>query len=779
MPALALSLLVGILLGYWVATPNIWVAAMLVTGLGAIVWWLGGKLPLVVLIGFGIASAASHDFRQKSLPAFLAPMDVIVSGVVSDFPSRHGRVTSFTLNLSKPLRVLYGLGRIRLNSYGLASAPQAGETWRYRVRLKPVHGHISPGAFDRALWLFRKRVHATGYVVESQINRRLAVAGKRQIVLRLRSYLQARIEALTGSTAATAVLVGITVGIRSGLSDSQWQLFRKTGTSHLMAISGLHVGMVAFLMWHVGLYTGRFLRAVRFGPAVIAVTGITMGYAMLAGWSIPTTRALLMIALVLVGKYQCRLYRPPEVLCFALGVVLLIDSLAILSAGFWLSFIAVALLFTVLGRAEAVAGSVVGTLWSPIARLLHAQWVLTLGLALPTAIIFSQVPLATPLANLIAVPLFSFVTVPAALFGLVFIELNEAMAGFFLQLATHTLDFLFWLLEWLAQIPVVNIFEHVQHPVGMGLLTVLIILLLLPFSMFSPIVSWSIVSRLLCMLMIAVLAWSQYPMQKPVDIHVLDVGQGLAVIVRADNRVLVFDTGPSWPGGDAGKSVLIPALRQLGISRIDVVVISHGDDDHQGGLQSLLGEFKPQKIISSSKALTADVAVSQCKRGQSWQWGNVVFEFVHPRDVRNWSENNASCVLQLTVDGYSVLLPGDIEAAAELVLSARQELRGAQLVIAPHHGSKTSSSRQFIDRLQPEQVIFSTGYLNRWGFPAGEVVQRWRKSRACLFNTAVSGTLLIKYREGLGFAPAESMAASLKRPWPLRLVLPGFCPELL
>jgi competence protein ComEC len=305
-------------------------------------------------------------------------------------------------------------------------------------------------------------------------------------------------------------------------------------------------------------------------------------------------------------------------------------------------------------------------------------------------------------------------------------------------------------------------------------LAVLIIMLLLPFSMVS-----SIVSLLLCVPVIVALAWSQYPMQKPVDIHVLDVGQGLAVIIRAANRVLVFDTGPSWPGGDAGKSVLIPALRQLGISRIDTVVVSHGDDDHQGGLQSLLGEFKAQKIISSSKVLTADVEVSQCRRGQSWQWGDAVFEFLHPRDARNWSENNASCVLQLTVDGYSVLLPGDIEAAAELVLSARQELRGAQLVIAPHHGSRTSSSWQLVEKLQPEQVIFATGYFNRWGFPAGEVVQRWRKSGACLFNTAVSGTLVIKYREGIGFAPAESTAASLKRPWPLRLAMPGSCPELL
>jgi competence protein ComEC len=763
MPALALSLLVGILAGYWVATPCIGSAALLAGLPGLFCWWVGGKLPLAVIAGFVVASVSGHDFNANRLAARLAPLDAVVVGVISDLPSRHGRVTSFTVELIADASALYGIERIRLNSYDSVIEPAAGETWQLRVRLKPVHGHISPGGFDRSLWMLVRQIHASGYVLDSRLNRRLEATGRQYPLLQLRSFLKSKVEALGGSSPAVPLLVGITVGIRNELTQRQWELLRKTGTSHLMAISGLHVGMVALLMWQLGLFAGQCLQAVKFisatGVAAVASTGAALAYAMLAGWSVPTTRAVVMVSLVVLCGLRWRHFARMSVVCCALCLVLMVDSLAILSAGFWLSFTAVTLLFCLLSGPKLHDGQTESAWWVSLLRFTQAQWVLTIGLAVPTAVIFSQVPLATPLANLIAIPLFSLVTVPAALSGMVFINLNETIASALLQVAAYSIDLLLHVLDWLEELPVVNLYEYVHTVAGMVTLFVLLILLLMPISR---------TGRGCCLLLIAVLIWNQRLPADLIDIHVLDVGQGLAVIVRANNRVLVYDTGPSWPGGDAGRNVLIPALRRLGVRKIDTVVISHGDNDHQGGLQSLLADFDPDSIITASAVLNAEVAASKCVKGQRWRWGDAEFQVLHPRDPRAWNENDASCVLQITVQGFSVLLPGDIEVDAELVLSGRQDLRQAQVLIAPHHGSRTSSSQAFVDALQPEQVVFTTGYLNRWGFPANEVVQRWQQAGACLFNTAASGTLFIEFQPGKGFLPARSAAASLLRPWPLR-----------
>ena len=774
MPAFAVSLLVGLLSGLWIETPGSAYSLMLLVIPGLLCWWLGGKAALALLCGFVFASTLGHEYKQRNGAEAAAAYEAVIKGVVADIPVVQQQGVSFSFDLYDENAAGSWPKRVRLSTYHLPVRPGAGEFWQFHVRLKPAHGMVNTGAFDRELWLFANNIHATGYIVDSKLNTRLPGVPSAYRMLRLRSRLNEKITSIAGYTPVAPILAGVTVGYRGGFTSGQWELFRKTGTSHLVAISGLHIGLVAFLMWHAGRLCTVLLRSCGFlMPDLLAPLSSVSGaviYALLAGLAVSTFRAVLMLLLIVIALMRGRNGVAAGIFCMALLMVGCFQPLAVITPAFWLSFTAVAVLLTdrsnVIDKRHESGGAFV---LYPL-KLLRAQWVLMLGLAVPTGLIYNEIPLASPLANLLAVPLFSLVTVPSALAGLLLTVAEFDAADFFFAIAAESVEMLLSYLGWFINFPLLSPFQYVGGITGMMFCGVFLCVMLQVRSL---------ISSCLWIMCLVGLLWLKSSPGGDYEIHVLDVGQGLAVIIRADHKTLIYDTGPSWPGGDAAQSQIIPALKRLGVADVETIIVSHGDNDHGGGLLSLIREFPNAHIIAAADMSLKGPGVTDCNKGLSWRWGKADFFILHPRDARSWSKNNASCVLQLTVDGFSVLLPGDIESEAEWVLQGRQELRPAQVVIAPHHGSRTSSSRLFIDAVDARQVIFTTGFLNRWKFPARDVLQRWRSAGACIFNTAVDGALLLSFVEGKGFSVTGSAGSSWLRPWPVRNSAPELCPEPL
>jgi competence protein ComEC len=541
-----------------------------------------------------------------------------------------------------------------------------------------------------------------------------------------------------------------------------------------MAISGLHIGMIAMALWYLGLVPGWIAcvcgRSINsHGIARVMAAFGAMAYALLAGFTLPTVRAVCMVLVVLIlGRYH-RYINRSGILGFALLWVVLTDPLAILSVGFWLSFAAVALLYLCLtSRLSTEAGTgqkLLQWLWRPV----RAQWVLGLGLALPMCLFFGQVSLVAPVANLLAVPIFTFLILPAALSGAALSLVFPFVAANFLKLASAGFELLLAILRGLDQRPF-SLWETGAMPIGF-LLAVAAgsLLLLLPRPLAASRTGLALVA----------LGITLNYGNKPaiVSVRVLDVGQGLAVLVQTSAHSLLYDAGPAWPGGDAGQQVLIPAFRRVGIRDIDVMMISHGDNDHRGGAMSVLNAFHVRQIIGPPGLQVNKQSVVECQSGTRWQWDGVWFEIIHPRTRTGWSDNNASCVLQISVDGRSLVLLGDIEATAEIVLLARDEIIPADVVIAPHHGSTTSSTENLVNYLSPSYVVFAAGYKNRWDFPSSLVLQRWENAGACNLTTSVTGALEFNFEPDHGFVLSKTAANSWQRPWPVRSITVPDCAQ--
>jgi len=382
---------------------------------------------------------------------------------------------------------------------------------------------------------------------------------------------------------------------------------------------------------------------------------------------------------------------------------------------------------------------------------------------------FGQVSLVAPVANLLAVPIFTFLILPAALSGAALSLVLPIVAANFLQLASAGFELLLALLRGLDQRPF-SVWETGAMPIGF-LLAVAAgsLMLLLP----RPLAA----SRTGLALIALGITLNHGSQPAIVSVRVLDVGQGLAVLVQTQGHSLLYDAGPAWPGGDAGLQVLIPALKRVGIRDIDIMMISHGDNDHRGGAISVLNAFHVRQIIGPPELLFGNHSVVECQSGTRWQWDGVWFEIIHPRTRTGWSDNNASCVLQISVDGRSLVLLGDIEATAEIVLLARDELIPADVVIAPHHGSMTSSTEILVNYLSPAYVVFSAGYKNRWNFPATIIQQRWENTGACNLTTSVTGALEFKFVPDQGFVLSKTAASSWRRPWPVRSVTVPDCAQ--
>ena len=717
----------------------------------------GRGLTLTLALALAVAGAVSTDLRAgqrlaERLDPTLETRDLVVTGTVAELPRLQAQGTRFVLEVesardaSGPVRVP---SRLSLGWYPgfdgatpLSPWPRpllAGDRWELPVRLKAVHGSLNPHGFDFELWMFEEGIGGSGSV---RAGAKWLAATGRHPVERARQQVRDRVLVQVADPAAAGVLAALAVGDQAAIPAAGWELFRDAGIAHLMSISGLHVTMFA---WMAALGVGRAWRrvpglALRW-PAVSAARwaglACALAYALLAGWGVPAQRTVGMLAVV-VALRAAGLRWPPLLVLGAAGTaVVAADPWALLQPGFWLSFFAVALLFGAEPGGSDPAQPAIG--WRATLRsALRTQWVATVGLAPLTLAFFQQLSVVGFVANLVAIPLVTAVITPLALAGVVI--------AWLWQPAAWGVQALSWVLEAAVQWPwaVWTAAAAPAWAVAAGVAGGALAVAPLPLRL-----------RLLAVPLVLPLLWPAMPRpaQGAFEVVAADVGQGTAVLVRTASHLMVYDAGPVYsPEADAGQRVVLPLLRARGERRIDRLVLSHQDADHVGGAASLLRGIEVVSSLSSLGAahpLAAMLPAHQpCRAGQRWDWDGVRFEVLHPADAdvqqaeaARSRPNAVSCVVRVTgADGRRALLTGDIEAAQEEALLRREGAAlASHLLLTPHHGSRTSSTAGFLQAVRPEVSVVQAGYLNRYGHPAPDVVQRHADLGVPLVRTEACG----------------------------------------
>lgn len=718
-----------------------------IPGLVALAAWSRPlRLPAALALGFLWAAGFAQLRMADRLEPELEGRDLEVTGVVAGLPARSEAGLSFELDVEHAAGGERLPQRLRLAWYPPPGSepPQLapGERWRLAVRLRRPHGHVNPHGFDYELWLLERGVGATGSVRAQPAAERLGLrGGALDRIERLRAEVRERFFAALGETPAAGILAALAVGEQRAISNEEWRLFRRTGVTHLMSISGLHVTLISGLMAWLAALGWRGLarlapRVVRGFPArkvgAAAAVAAALGYTLLAGSGVPAQRTLLMVTVVAAALWSGRIASPARSLALALGAVLALDPWAVLAPGFWLSFGAVALIFYV------AAGWTEREPW--LRQWLRIQWAITLGLAPAALLLFGQVSLVGPLANALAIPLVSAVITPLALAAAVL------PLDLLLRLAAWLTERLLEFLEWCAALPAAVWQSHVPPLWSVPLALVGVAWLLAPRG--TP---WRATGFALMLPAFALPA----PAPPPGEawLSVLDAGQGLAVLVRTAGRALLYDAGPAYGAqADAGERIVVPYLQAVGVTHLDTLVLSHDDADHAGGAISVMENLETDLLLSSLPGRHAApafaAAAARCTRGLRWQWDGVEFALLHPApgDYRTARRgNDLSCVLRVSAAGHSALLTADIERAAEAQLVARdaRALR-AELLLVPHHGSRSSSSPAFLSAVAPRWAVVTAGYRNRFHHPAEEVLERYRASGAALLRTDLDGAVQVR-----------------------------------
>ncbi|MDH5777263.1 MAG: DNA internalization-related competence protein ComEC/Rec2 [Gammaproteobacteria bacterium] len=721
-------------------------------------WWL--KLPIVFLSGFLWALFIAQSNLSHSLADELEGKDIQIEGHIASIPVQRERQWRFEFDVDRLWRGQDSFptpGKVRLNWYGTREVLQVGDRWRLTVRLKKPSGFMNPGGFDFERWLFINDIRATGYVRTKFKPERLSSSWQDYPVQRVRQSILANLNEQLEDHAMGGIIAALAIGHRAEISPEQWRLFTQTGTNHLVAISGLHIGLVAGLIYFLCNWAwsrlGR-LALVFASPRAAAIAAIlgALIYAALAGWSLPTQRAFIMITVAMLSIVLQRSVAPGRTLALAMLLVLVYDPMAVLSPGLWLSFGAVAvILFGIVGHASSTHW------WYKWGRV---QWIVCLGLVPLLILFFQQASVISPLANFIAVPLVSLLVVPLILLGVGLMPLSMQAGTFLIELSATLLSVLEQLLVVLANLPFSTWVAPTPHWGLIALALLGITLLIAPRGW--PL-RWSGVILLAPMLFYQ----PDRPKQGEWRFSLLDVGQGLAAVIQTQNHSLVFDTGPRFSEFfDTGSAVVVPFLRQQGIQQLDTLVVSHGDNDHIGGAKSVLNQIPANRVLSSAKALLAEGA-EPCVAGQSWQWDGVDFMILSPVQVNHQKkENNQSCVLKISSPHGSVLLTGDIEAATEKELLNRYPKQlSANVLVAPHHGSKTSSSAKFVQAVHPNYVLFPVGYRNRYRFPHPKVVQRYQAIGSTMLSSTNSGAILFNFGANMEISPPTIWREQHRRYW--------------
>ncbi|MBW9271171.1 MAG: DNA internalization-related competence protein ComEC/Rec2 [Candidatus Thiodiazotropha sp. (ex. Lucinisca nassula)] len=716
-----------------------WLSLLLTVPL---LWRFKPLRPLVAMAtGVGWSLLNASLILHQQLPVKLERSDLLLEGVVDSLPVTQGRLSRFQMRVTalqdengKPVE----LSRVQLSWFGAEKEPSIGDAWRLKVRLIRPRGAQNPAGFDHEKWLFMQRVQAKGYVRDWPGNRQLESEQFPALLGLLRQKIARAIDEVSDKPEAAALLKALAVGDKRGMDRRAWETFTRTGTNHLIAISGLHIGLVAGWCLFTGSWLWRRssrlcqrMPALKAG-ALFALLGAAV-YAALAGFTLPTQRALIMLVATLgalILGYRIQFGRS---LLLALFLVVLVDPLAILSRGFWLSFTAVAvILWSIGGRLAA---------WQDWRQGIQVQLSVSLGLLPLLILFFSQISLISPLVNLLMVPWFSLVLVPMTLIGLPLLVV-PSIADFWFTLLQTLADATLQLLEWCSLQPFAMTDLAQQDPLLLWFVLAGCLILLLPAGM-----PGRGLGLLLCVPIL--FASVERPAHGEIWFTLLDVGQGLACVVETSNHLLLYDTGPGQGDRTAADSVIMPFLRSRGHRKIDTLIVSNGDRDHAGGVESLTQSIPIGQLLAGDPEMI-EGAAQACLSGSEWQWDGVHFQILHPPASVEYQEpNNRSCVLKIESDDWMILLPGDIEQAAEdALLSVNPQQLRSDLVVAPHHGSNSSSTAEFVTAVDPQWVLFSTGYKNSYGFPKPEVIRRWQAQGAKLLNTAQSGAIEFRLTSG-------------------------------
>lgn len=687
-------------------------------------------------LGFLWVLLQAQGVINKRLPEAIEGKRIMVIGTIASIPERKHDHYRFEVDVEGlPEASWQNPGRIRL-LYKLNTEKtilQVGDTWQFEVKLKRPHAYANPGSFDSERHLFQNKINAEGYVIPSGMNRRIASKFWCHPIARIRSHIRNLIAKNLENKAFSGLIQALVVGVRDDITFAQWQVFQKTGTAHLMAISGLHVGLVAgFAFLLVNLLWRPFLNLYPQFPLpwVSALFTITCAclYGLLAGFSIPTKRALVMVSVGMLGIINRRKISRINIYCLALFIVLVLDPLSTLSPGFYLSFMAVGIIFYGMqGRVE------VRGLWWRFGRI---QWITFIGLMPITLVFFQKISWISPFCNAIAIPWVSFLVVPLALLGSGLSLCNEILGKIVLSVSEGLFAILWPFLEAAAAMPSIVWLKANYNVITISLSFLGVLLIMAPRGFPARYLGF------IALLPLVFLRAKSIDKQS-FRVTVLDVGQGLSTVVETENHLLVYDTGPKLNAQfDTGDRIVLPFLANLGKQKIDILMISHGDNDHVGGADSILNTLPVKTIISSEIDLFPQKKVIPCYASQKWTWDGVVFEVLHPDSLITKKRNDHSCVLLISAGKESVLLTGDIEIKSEKkILSHFREKLSAKVMLVPHHGSRSSSSLEFIQAINPDYAIIPAGYRNRYGHPKPDIVKRYQTEGIRVLNTIEGGAI--------------------------------------
>jgi len=817
-----------------------WRWAVWVCGLSAgLLWgilhftaWQEGRLPAalqgeVVVLSGTIVDVKSGDDRRQKITFWvdcLAPYEAFKS-----FPEQSFR----------PEHCHQQFSVAQVSWYAPFPEIIPGQHWRIAAKLKWGHGFSNPGGFDYERWLMQHHIQAVGYVRKEidaqQLDQpfssgafgslselfsvsvlsqrwRAQSALMRARLNGVRHQVKQQISQLMAQSEFQGIITALVMGDRHGLSASQRQVLRDTGTAHLMAISGLHIGLLAGLAyWITQAIVGFFPALIAWMPlqrwALLGACGAATIYAALAGFSTPTLRAMFMLYVFSFYSFRNRPLQVFRSLLVAALLVLWVDPFDIFSGGFWLSFVAVGvIIWCAQGRIKNHSD---GRLWSRFVHTLghwgRLQWGIFIGL-LPSSLFFiGQISILAPLINFIVIPVFGWIIVPLSLLATAIMGVSPGFAKWIFLILDWVLHILWPLFQWTA-----NQSDWVYQQSLLSpwvLLTLMLTALLALAAKGLPLKSYGALLGL--SMMAFVLPGFGYSGDSPlrrgnipmggVDFTLLDVGQGLSAVIRTRHHSLVYDLGPRYGTAlDAGSAVVVPFLNSVGVDFVDRLILSHDDMDHTGGFESFEAQFRVARIYAPANVLARfskhpSVTLGSpknCAHPEAWQWDDVNFmvyavgrtKKTHSdagtdysgADVK-WNDNNQSCLLKIWGDGFSVLIPGDIEKKAEKVLvqnfpvqfdSLVEEVSlKADILVLPHHGSRTSSSASFLAAVQPQHGLVSAGYLNRFGHPYQPVVNRLQQRGVDLFRTDKGGALQYQLRPGLALVPPSQHRVLAKRLW--------------
>lgn len=775
-----------------------------------------------ILLGLSYGYISANALITQQLSADLDNKVFVVNGVVTGLVKNSSSSIRFDLivtdlslfseNKYVSVSDRYKHKKIRLSYYHHNKINKAylfdvntGDDWQFLVKLKRPRGFVNPIGFDYQRYLLSKNISATGYIKVSNKNKKIAnkcieFSFNFIFVACIRDKLNDFLEENFSDSKVLGMLTGLLIGEKNKITKAQWKTLKDTSTIHLLAISGLHIGLAAAMGYCLGLFLRRcvalimtrfskylsiinFFGTCRWLPSIISMI-FAIAYSLLAGFSLPTQRALIMLSLFHIGLLCYRNIRPWRIFVVALLVIALVDPLAIYSQGFWLSFLAVGVLILVFNGylldkkicdkrsldkrlldKVLVNKNTPDSWWHQYAygfyRLIYrylrgflkAQWSIFIGLLLPSIILLKGVSGLGFIANFIAIPLVTVVTVPLLLLSLLLMPVEKSAAVIAIDFANSSIEALFFILHQLQSYGVNFWGFSIGEPTFLTIViaSVGVILLLLPRGI--P-VKWL---GLLCLVPLLFSERNDFILK----VTAFDVGQGTAVIVETPDFELIYDTGKKYSDSfNIGEHILAPYLKNEKREDVDLLMISHNDLDHAGGVDGLLKTINVKNIYAGELNKNTQLKAQQCVAGQQWQWNKVFFSVLWPTheyikatqakaDTVNSAQaaalinsNNLSCVLLIRYQSISILLAGDIEKSIEKQLIERQLIpNNINVLLAPHHGSQTSSHKNWIDYLNPEYVIFSTGYKNSYGHPHKKVMKRYKKNNATLLNTANDGAI--------------------------------------